>query len=341
MPHEIEESNGIARFAYSDVGGVPWHKLGTRVTGLQTVDQMLKAAYADYEVILTQVAAVDEGGELIRNPNGSPVIIHDSRATVRSNTDGTFDDLATVGTRYEVRQNREVAERAMAVLGEAPDTACVDTCGVLRDGKRFFMTIDLGAIVIDPKGLNDDIQRYLVVSTGHDGVWPIRYANTDVRGVCNNTVILGLQNAKRIFTARHTRNMDTAIEDAKEVMGLSKMWSRELETEVYRLLSVKMHAGSPSFDRVLAAVFPLEKGATERQRKNNDETKAIVKHVFNNKRNALGYGMNAWSAYNAVAEYLDHHRPADPSDRAIASMEENSWVTRAKINAHKAILAQL
>lgn len=341
MAHEIENTNGIARFAYSDVGGVPWHQLGTSMRGLQTVDDMLKAAHADYEVLLTRVVAIDDEGNVIRNPNGDPVVIHDSRATIRSNSDGTYDDLATVGTRYEVRQNREVAERAMAVLGAAPDEAIVDTCGVLRDGRRFFITIDLGAVVVDPGGLDDKIGRYLVVSTGHDGVWPIRYANTDVRAVCNNTIVLGLRNAKRIFTARHTRNMDTAIEDAREVMDLSSVWSKELEKEVYTLLRIPMNTGSQSFDRIMKAVFPLDKDATARQRKNNDETIGIVKHIFNNKRNALGYGMNAWSAYNAVAEYLDHHRPADDYDRASASMEENSWVTRAKINAHKAILSQV
>jgi len=43
--------------------------------------------------------------------------------------------------------------------------------------------------------------------------------------------------------------------------------------------------------------------------------------------------------YNAIGEYLDHHRDAEPSDRAIASMDDNSWVTRTKLSAQDAVLA--
>lgn len=173
MGHELEYNrDGTARFAYVDTGIAPWHRLGTSVQGLQTAEKMLEIAKADFDVILTRVAAVDDEGNVIRNVDGSPVIIQDSRATVRQNLDGTFDPLATVGTRYEVRQNKEVLERALAVVGSSMGEAVMDTVGVLRNGKRFFATIELGALVIDPKGVDDRIARYLVVSSGHDGVCP-------------------------------------------------------------------------------------------------------------------------------------------------------------------------
>ena len=160
MAHELEiNEDGQARFAYNSRGGAPWHKLGVGIEGLQDVDTMLRLAGADYTVRLTKVAAVDDDGNLILNPDGTPVIIEDSQATIRQNENGTYKDLATVGTRYEVRQNREVAERALAVVGAAGGDAVVDTCGVLRDGRRFFMTIDLGALIIDPLGVNDKIDR--------------------------------------------------------------------------------------------------------------------------------------------------------------------------------------
>ena len=117
MAHNLEiNGDGTARFAYSNHQR-PWHLLGTPMLGLQTVDTMLAAADADFAVRIVKIAAVDENGQLLTNPDGTPVLIEDSRATIRDNGNGTFDGLATVGTRYHVQQNREVLERALAVVG--------------------------------------------------------------------------------------------------------------------------------------------------------------------------------------------------------------------------------
>lgn len=340
MAHDLEMTkDGKAKFAYNGDGGIPWHRLGTKLSGLQDLNTMLSAAEADYEVRLTKVAAVDDDGNLILDSAGNPVLIDDSRATIRVNADGTMDDLSTVGTRYEVRQNTEVAQRALAVVGASSGDAVIDTAGVLADGRRFFMTIDMGSLIIDPMGVNDRIARYLVVSTGHDGVWPIRYANTDIRAVCNNTVIMGLREAERVFTARHTRNVDTALEDAAEVLRISTEWAKQFQVTAEKMLSIPVPASGMSIDKVLNKVFPVKSGETERQRNNREEVNALVRGIYGNERNAKNYGYNGWSMYNAVVEYLDHWRKGTPQERAMASMDDNSWVTRTKLVTQQAVLS--
>jgi phage/plasmid-like protein (TIGR03299 family) len=340
MSHQLEiKADGTAKFAYAATGGVPWHRLGTPLKGLATAEEMLKAAEADYEVRIVRVVACDEDGNILRNPDGTPVLIDDSRATIRANSDGTFDGLATVGTRYTVKQNMEVAERALAVVGASAGDAVVDTAGVLLDGKRFFMTLDLGPLVIDPTGVNDRIARYLVVSTGHDGVWPVRYANTDIRAVCNNTVRLGLRNAERVFVARHTKNIDSAFDDAQEVLHISTEWAKSFKVMAEQMLRVPVPASSPALDKVLNTVFPAKKGETERQKKNRDDQNLLIRAIYSSDKNAGGFGYNGWAIYNAIGEYLDHHREADPKDRAMASLDDNSWVTRTKITAQEAVLS--
>jgi len=339
MGHELEiNKDGTARFAYRDTGIAPWHRLGTSVQGLQTAEKMLQIAGADFDVLLTRVAAVDDDGNIIRNTDGTPVIIQDSRATVRQNPDGTFDPLSTVGTRYEVRQNREVLERALAVVGASSGDAVMDTVGVLRNGKRFFATIELGALIIDPKGIDDRIARYLVVSSGHDGVWPIRYANTDIRAVCKNTVALGIREAERVFTARHTRNVDFALDDAREVLRISVEWGRQFQILAEKMLLVKVPLGSPKIDQVINKVFP-DDSTTGRQRKNRDETIGLVKSIYNNPNNAGKCGYNGWALYNAIVEYLDHFRGTSADERAIASMDEASAVTQKKLLTQAAVLS--
>lgn len=340
MAHELEiNADGSARFAYAKGGGIPWHHLGVPLDGLQTVEAMLKASGADYEVRLTKVAAVDDDGNFILDKFGKPVIIDDSRATIRDNGDGTLDSLSTVGTRYVVKQNREVAERALAVVGASEGEAVVDTAGVLQDGKRFFMTLDLGSLVIDPMGVNDKIARYLVVSTGHDGVWPVRYANTDIRAVCNNTVRLGIQKAERVFVARHTKNIDSAFDDAREVLRISVDWAKNFQVMAEEMLSITVPKDSAKVDKVLNIVFPEKKGETERQKNNREKTNMIIRAIYDSEKNAGGFGYNGWSMYNAIGEYLDHHRDAELSERAFASLDDNSWVTRTKLDAQRAVLS--
>lgn len=337
MAHNLEiTKDGRARMAYAD-REVPWHRLGVPMSGLQTVGAMLSAAEADFDVVLAEVAAVDANGEILRNPDGSIVKVSDSRATIRVNADGTFDGLSTVGTRFAVQQNREVMDRALDIVGAANGDAVVDTCGVLDEGREFFATIDLGALVIDPLGVNDSIQRYLLVRNGHNGKTPITFANTSIRAVCKNTVMLGMSAAQSIFTARHTRNADHAMEEARTILGLSVEWSREFSRTAEKLLAIDMT--DKSVDIILKKVFPMKPDESERQKKNREEVWGVVKGLYVNKNNAGGYGKNGWSMLNAVGEYLDHYRDADANDKASASMSVYSWVTKTKRETERHILS--
>jgi len=340
MAHQLDTTaDGKVRMAYAD-REVPWHRLGQPMEGLQTAEAMLEAAYANFDVVTTRVAVCDDNGQPIRNPDGSYVMVPDSRATVRVDMDGTFSGLATVGTRYVVQQNRECLDYALAIVGASSGDAVVDTCGVLHGGREFFSSIDLGALVIDPMGINDKIERYLLVRNGHDGKTAITFANTSIRAVCKNTVLLGLSNARRVFTARHTRNADRAIEQANDVLRISNTWASQFTATANKLLSVPVAPSSRLMDNVLKEVFPESATQTERQRRNRDNVVSLVKAVYLNENNAKNYGYNGWSTVNAIGEYLDHYREASVHERAIASMDTNSWVTRAKLRAQDYLLSQ-
>jgi len=338
VSHGIDRTKtGWSRFAYND-REIPWHRLGTPIKGYGTLEQMLSAAHADYDVVLTKVAAVDDSGELIRNADGTAIIIPDGRATMRQNHDGSFDPLATVGTRYEVRQNKEVLERALAVVNASGGDAVIDTCGVLKGGSRFFATIDLGRLDVSSADGVDSLARYLVISAGHDGVWPIRYANTEVRAVCNNTVVLGEQQAKRVFTARHTRNVDSIIQDAREVMNIAVTWRSEVEHSINALISRNNPTRSMP-DKILAAVQPKKKGESKREREHRESIWDLLCKIYLSDRNSGGFGHNAWSVYNSACEYLDHYRHTSAEELAMASMDESSVATKKKLFVENVLLS--
>jgi phage/plasmid-like protein (TIGR03299 family) len=338
MSHDLDSTKaGKIRMAYAD-HEVPWHRLGTPMKGLQTAEAMLEAADADFHVAIAGVAAVDVDGQVILAPNGKPLMVEDSRATVRINKDGTYDALSTVGTRYVVQQNLDCINRALDIVNSRGD-AIVDTCGVLKGGREFFASIDLGGLIIDPTGVNDRIERFLLVRNGHDGKTPITYANTSVRAVCKNTVMAGMKSALRVFTARHTRNQDSAINEAKSVLELSTEWAEEFQRTAELMLSINVPDKSRNLDKIINTVFPSQKGETDRQKTNREEIISVVRGLYPSAKNAGGYGYNGWAAYNTIAEYFDHYRDAKPEERAMSSMDPNSWVTKKKHEAQSAILS--
>jgi hypothetical protein len=212
--------------------------------------------------------------------------------------------------------------------------------GVLDKGREFFACLDLGTLVIDPTGINDRIGRYLLVRNGHNGKVPITYALTDIRAVCKNTVMMGLRQSERIFKARHTANADAAIEsDAQSVLEISTEWAKSFRTMAEDMLSIPVPAGSGRIDKVLNTVFPEKASETDRQKRNREEVNALVRGLYGNDRNAGGFGENGWSLYNSVVEYLDHYRDAKPTERALTSMDENSWVSKTKLATQAAVLA--
>lgn len=343
MSHGLDKTRaGKIRMAYSDVE-IPWHRMGKPMAGLQTAQDMLRAAEADFEVILTRVAAVDHDGNVIfaLDVNGDPIplLIDDSRATIRLNSDGTHDALSTVGTRYVVQQNTDCLNRALDIVGASSGDAVVDTCGVINGGREFFASIDLGPLVIDPTGINDKMERYLLVRNGHDGKTPITYANTSVRAVCKNTVNAGIKSALRIFTARHTKNQENVVSEAQAVLEISTEWAQDFTETAEKMLRIPMPMSSRRFDSFISELFPAKQNETARQKKNRENVNEIIRVLYSSEKNAGGFGFNGWSAYNAAVEYFDHFRDATPDDRATSSMDPTSWVSKKKEDAQDIILS--
>lgn len=339
MSHDLEQAaNGEARFAYAN-HQAPWHRLGRPMAGLQTADEMLVAAMADYTVRTTKVAAIDEDGNLILDADGRPLVVDSARMTIRDDVDGDRNGLAIVGSRYTPVQNREVLERALAIVGATKGEAVVDTCGVLDDGRRFFASLDLGELVIDPLGANDRIARNLLVFTGHEGKTPVTYANTNVRAVCQNTVTMGLQSARATFTAKHTVNVEGVLADAQKALGMSTVWADAFREAAEQMLGTTVTPRSLGFDRVMKAAFPLDADASDLSKRNHDDNVDAVLSLWGNQRNAGTAGTNGWTLYNAVVEHFDHYRDADADRRAALSMDGNSWVAKRKIATQQAVMA--
>ena len=76
---------------------------------------------------------------------------------------------------------------------------------------------------------NDDlIEKYLFLTTSHDGFGSITAAFTPVRIVCQNTLNAAMRNHSNAVKIRHTSNAKERLEQAHKAMGMSSKLSAEL-----------------------------------------------------------------------------------------------------------------
>lgn len=312
---------------------LPWHRLGSVLPKNATVDDMLDISQCNYDVFTANVAAVDSEGNMLYGSNGKPIIIEDSRATIQSNADGSFRGISTVGTRYVVQQNREVLERAVSVAhimrGMKDDADIhIDACGSIGNGREFFASIHVGTSLIDPHGIADQLDDYLIVRNGHDGKTPITFANTPIRVICKNSILVAVGESGRRVTARHTKNADFVVSDGREV---ARQWidlSRKTKQIAERLVKIDVTNNDTV---VQTAMSVLRRGAGKRSEKHLDVAVDSIVKLYSSNFNSARYGKNAWSLYNSVVEYLDHQRDATPEDRAETTMDPTSWVSKKKL----------
>ena len=154
----------------------PWHGLGTRVMEAPASKDALRLAGLDWKVLQEPVYTQSE--ELIK---GYKANVRDSDRKV----------LGVVTARYKVIQNEEAFSFTDALLGEG---VRYETAGSLQGGRKVWLLARLPHEYIIS---GEQISPYLVFSNTHDGSGAIKVALTPIRVVCNNTLNLALNTAKR------------------------------------------------------------------------------------------------------------------------------------------------
>ena len=153
MAHMLEQYGDMASFA--SLREPAWHGLGTVLDSEVSTSEMLSVAHlAGWDVRLEDV---DLPGRTHRN----------YFATVRTNPfDGEADVLGIVGSRYNVLQNEELFDFGDALL----DGGRWETAGSIKNGTVVFGSLALDReITLDPNGVGDKVNTYLLVHTSHDG----------------------------------------------------------------------------------------------------------------------------------------------------------------------------
>jgi len=292
--HDLETNGTEAAFA--SLREPAWHGLGTVFNEDVTTQQMLELAHLDnWNVRLEPVYVEGVPAERFAVP---------SFAVVRTNPfDGEADVLSVVGQRYKVLQNEELFDFG-ATLGSG---ARWETAGSIKKGRVVFGSLALEReTVLDPNGVADKVNTYMLLHTSHDGSVSVQASITPVRVVCANTLNFALRSVKQSFKIRHTQTLDGKMAAAREALGLAERYMDDFDKAAQALFAV------PVTDSQVEDIF-----ATAYPKPDKDASKAAVTR-WENKRVAVGeilfsdttYAVKdtAWGVLNALTENLDWNR---------------------------------
>ena len=292
MAAAVEIINGVGSFA--SFREPAWHGLGTVVTEEMTTSEIMKTAnLSNWNVRLEDIPLSDEYS--MNKPSFMVVRDHPE--------DGHPDVLAIVGDRYQTLQNEELFSFADYLL----DGARWETAGSLKNGRQVFGSLALEReTVLDPNGVADVVNTYLLVNTSHDGSMSVQASVTPVRVVCANTLAVALNGTKQSFKMRHTSTLDGRIAGAREALGLAHTYMDEFDKLAKKLIETEIN--KETFNKIVALAYPMpekdSKGAIKKWESKIDLLDEIYTGEFNNM-----IAGTAWGAYNGLTERLDWFRP--------------------------------
>lgn len=322
MAHNINYNEQTGKHSFFSVAQKAWHGLGEIVAQYPTSAEAIQYAGLDYRVEKRRLFTFDS-----RNSFGSvdtiqPTIeVPSYYATIRAENDAV---LGVVGKDYQVVQNKDAFSFFDGIVeGEGIQ---YETAGALGKGERIFITAKLPDYI--QVGNDDLIEKYLFLTTSHDGFGAITAAFTPVRIVCANTLNAAMHNHTNSIKIRHTANAKERLQQAHKLMGITIKLSTELEELFNRWANVSITDNEVKRLVELALVPSKEalQGLTA-------ERKELLSKQFRNTcESAFAYAMSnptqqmnttkgtLFGAYNAITGYYQNVRSYKDGEAKLKSI---------------------
>jgi phage/plasmid-like protein (TIGR03299 family) len=281
-------------------------------------------------------AGLDYGVELTPLYTGEGTRVANRQAVVR---DDSNEVMGVVGNSYVPIQNAECFEFLDAVVADGQLE--YHTAGALGKGERVWLLAKLpGHIRI--KNSDDVSEKFLLLSNAHDGTAALRVLFTPVRVVCANTLsIAHRRGEKQGISVLHKGDLGAKVREAQKVLGLATRFYDDVQIKANLLGNY-----FPTKKQIARYFLGLVPNPADANRTRARNIRKQLWHLFENGRGqdipAVRY--SAWAAFNAVTEFVDHHRPTRAkNERERASRRlQSQWFgsgARLKSQAWDAALA--
>jgi len=324
MSDELSVTNGKVEMMYA--GDVPWHGLGQQITDPATFAEGMAATGMDYRVV----------SESVYDQNGIEIEGH--QIIRREDTGEIFRILSE---RYEIVQNVEAWGFMDNVLGSGQ--AVYHTAGALRGGRIMWVLAKRPGVAEIVPG--DELEKYLLLTTSHDGSKALSLHTTPIRVVCGNTMRAALSTGRNAISIKHTSDIHNRIEKAEQALLSGDAYFRDMVNASKELAQSPMKESS--FNLFIEELLnPTHKPAPVSTAPTYmDGVADRLRELFYTGRGQDNPKVRgtAWAAYNAVTEYVDYYSHVqkigtEPQSGLVAQDRrlERSWYGRGQDTRNEA-----
>lgn len=276
----------------------PWHGLGTIVQEAPTSEDAIEIAGLNWEVISNPI--FDNMGREIKG----------YKANTRSTDESV---LGIVSNKYQIVQNREAFEFTDNLV--ASGDVRYETAGSLRGGKQVWLLAKLDGVNV----AGDDVDPYICFTNTHDGTGAIKVCMTPIRVVCNNTLNVALNNAKRMWSTKHVGDMESKLLEAKETLGLANNYMAALDEAADKFANTKIT--DAEIEKVLNDLFPVDLVKDTPRKINNVKELKDNFYICYMMPDIAKFRNTQWGVINAMSDMVTHMSPA----RRTETYQENNW----------------
>jgi phage/plasmid-like protein (TIGR03299 family) len=304
MAHELEIDSVTGKASFASLREPAWHGLGTVFEEEVNTTKMLELASLDNWNVRLEEIAIPEG---FSSDKSHYFVTRTNPFDKEQN-----DVLGVVGERYTTLQNEDLFSFADYMLDGGGRW---ETAGSIKGGRQVFGSVALEReTVLDPNGVSDKINSYLLVNTSHDGSVAIQASITPVRVVCANTLNLALgggvgrnRSVKQSFKIRHTQSVNGKVQAAREALGLANIYMDEFDKMAKQL--IEREITQDKFAEILAVAYPMPDGEKKGALKRWSNKIELIEDIYVGDTNHMIAG-TAWGALNAMTERIDWYRTA-------------------------------
>lgn len=319
MAHNINFDENTGKHSFFSVKEKAWHGLGQIVDQYPNSKDAISHAGLDYQVEKADLTAMVKNSSNQQLCGSAPVPGY--FATMRTDNNAV---LGVVGKDYQIVLNRDAFTFFDSIVGN--DGILYETAGALGKGERIFITAKLPGYI--QVGSNDLIEKYLFLTTSHDGSGSITAAFTPVRIVCANTLNAAMKDMTNVVKIRHTSNAVERLRTAHKVMGIANKFSDEVgeifnhwakkqitDTQLKRLIEIAM---APNRE-VLGNLKDGKVNALSTQFTNIVDD--VYEYALSNPTQQLPTTMGTvFGAYNAVTGYFQNVRKFQDDEAKVKSI---------------------
>jgi len=178
--------------------------------------------------------------------------------------------------------------------------------GTIYNGRKWFMTFDLGQFWIGDYAIRD----YLSINGSYDSSWPLCVLSSPTIEVCANTVAAAFHGGIKHYRFKHTSGIFDRVEQAKLAVTAHNANRQAIKALGEKMLETPL---SPSeYGQLVRAMFPVDDDTSTKTKNVNED--AIEKVTLFYKAQNGGAAVvdapgNGWSFVQAVNTYENWLQP--------------------------------